>query len=155
MRKNSFLYSLKNLLFVSSMLVMAFFVLPGFTSSDQNNDLTIVITNIKKVCGIIQIGIYNKKENFPKIGKEFRKLSVKVEGKEFKYTVKDLPPGNYAIALYHDYNSDGTCNTNLIGVPTESYGFSNNIKPFLSAPSFQDTKFSHLKKSAVYITLFH
>lgn len=155
MRKTSIRYSFKNIAFVFSVMVTTFFVLPGYTSGDQNNDLTIVITNIKKVCGTIQIGIYNKKENFPKIGKEFRKLSVKVEGKEFKYTVKDLPPGNYAIALYHDYNSDGTCNTNLIGVPTESYGFSNNIKPFLSAPSFQDTKFSHLKKSAVYITLFH
>jgi uncharacterized protein (DUF2141 family) len=110
---------------------------------------------LNKSYGIIRIGIYDKKENFPKIGKEFKKLAIKVEGKEFKYTVRDLPTGNYAIAIYHDSNSDGTCNANIIGVPTESYGFSNNIKPFLSAPSFQDTKFSHVKSSSIYIHLFH
>lgn len=127
----------------------------GFVNSEKTCDLTIVITNLKKSYGMIRIGIYDKKENFPKIGKEYKKLSVKVDGKDFRYVVKDLPAGNYAVALYHDSNSDGTCNANIIGVPTESYGFSNNIKPFLSAPSFQDTKFSHVKSSSIYIHLFH
>lgn len=127
----------------------------SFVNKEKTCDLTIVITNLKKSYGIIRIGIYDKKENFPKIGKEYKKLSVKVSSKEFNYTIKDLPAGNYAVALYHDANSDGTCNANLIGVPTESYGFSNNIKPFLSAPSFQDTKFNHAKSSSIYIHLFH
>jgi uncharacterized protein (DUF2141 family) len=139
----------------SVILGFVFLTLASFNTSETKCDLTIVITNINKACGLVQIGIYNKKENFPKIGKEYRTASVKVVGKEFKTTIKDLPVGNYAIALYHDRNSDGTCNANLIGVPTESYGFSNNIKPFLSAPSFQDTKFSHAKNGSIYITLFH
>lgn len=142
-------------LFCTSICFSFLMLLSSVTVSEKSTDLTIIITNLRKTCGIIRIGIYDKKEHFPKVGKEFKKLAIKVEGKDFKYTVKNLPVGNYAVALYHDENSDGECNTNLIGIPTESYGFSNNIKPFLSAPSFQDTKFSLFKANSLYIKLFH
>lgn len=141
-------------LFSISLIVISSLIL-GFDSPEGKSDLTLFITNIKKVHGIIRIGVYNKKENFPVIGKEFKRFSFKVEEKNFKCVMKDLPVGNYAIALYHDENSDGTCNANCIGIPTESYGFSNNIKPFLSAPSFHDTKFSHSTGRSIYINLFH
>ncbi len=118
-------------------------------------NLTIHIPNIVNIKGRIQIGLYDDKDNFPKIGKEYKRFSAKVESKEFKYIVSDIPVGDYAIALYHDVNSDGICNSNFIGVPTESYGFSNNIKPFLSAPSFNATKFTVSKDRSITIKLFH
>jgi uncharacterized protein (DUF2141 family) len=104
--------------------------------------LTLHITNIQDVSGRLQVGIYNNKSDFPKEGKEFKRVYIKVDGKEVKFTVQDMPPGDYAIAIYHDANTDGQCNSNFLGVPTECYGFSNNVKPFLSAPSFNATKFS-------------
>jgi uncharacterized protein (DUF2141 family) len=36
----------------------------------------------------------------------------------------DLPPGRYAIKLYHDANGNGELDTNMMGLPTEAYGFS-------------------------------
>jgi uncharacterized protein (DUF2141 family) len=133
----------------------AVFTLTSVVSSDQKVDLTVVITNINIAKGKIQIGLYNKKDTYPIPGREYKVIYVKVDQKEFKHTIKDLPAGEYAIALYHDKNSDGECNKNLIGVPTESYGFSNNVKPFLSAPSFGETKFKLYKNSSIYIKLFH
>ena len=128
-----------------------------FTSFNETKtgEINIVIPNLNKVKGKIQIGLYNTKENFPKIGKEYKTFSIKVEAATFKYTIKNLPLGEYAIALYHDENSDGVCNSNFFGVPTEPYGFSNNIKPFLSAPSFNETKFSLAKDRVLSIKLFH
>jgi uncharacterized protein (DUF2141 family) len=76
-----------------------------------------------------------------------------VDANEVKYTVQDMPPGDYAIAIYHDANTDGQCNSNFLGVPTECYGFSNNVKPFLSAPSFNATKFSLTKDRLLTIKL--
>ena len=161
--KSSLYNPIQNLTMLSSLFRILWlpFVFCGpfilFTSFNETKigEINIVIPNLKVMKGKIQIGLYNTKESFPKIGKEYKTFRVKVEDATFNYTIKNLPPGEYAIALYHDENSDGVCNSNFFGVPTESYGFSNNIKPFLSAPSFQETKFSLVKARVLSIRLFH
>ena len=47
-----------------------------------------------------------------------------------------LPAGRYAIAVLHDENSNHKLDRNMIGWPKEGFGFSNNPKVNLSAPSF-------------------
>lgn len=47
-----------------------------------------------------------------------------------------LPAGRYAIAVIHDENSNHKLDRNMIGWPKEGFGFSNNPKVNLSAPSF-------------------
>lgn len=47
-----------------------------------------------------------------------------------------LPAGRYAIAVLHDENSNHKLDRNLFGWPKEGFGFSNNPKVGLSAPSF-------------------
>ncbi|WP_394347742.1 DUF2141 domain-containing protein [Mangrovivirga cuniculi] len=59
-----------------------------------------------------------------------------------KETVKfSLPPGEYAVATYHDIDKNGKMNKNIIGIPKEPYGFSNNFTLKISAPKFKDCKF--------------
>ena len=54
-----------------------------------------------------------------------------------KTTVElQLPPGRYAFAALHDENSNHKLDRNFIGKPKEGFGFSNNPKVGLSAPSF-------------------
>jgi uncharacterized protein (DUF2141 family) len=54
-----------------------------------------------------------------------------------KTTVElQLPAGRYAIAALHDENSNHKLDRNMIGWPKEGFGFSNNPKVGLSAPSF-------------------
>jgi uncharacterized protein (DUF2141 family) len=47
-----------------------------------------------------------------------------------------LPTGRYAIAVLHDENSNHKLDRNIVGWPKEGFGFSNNPKVNLSAPSF-------------------
>ena len=49
----------------------------------------------------------------------------------------DLPDGRYAIAVYHDEDGSGEMNKNMLTLPTEPYGFSNDIGRF-SPPVFAD-----------------
>jgi len=55
----------------------------------------------------------------------------------------DIPPGTYALAVIHDENMDGKLGTNLLGVPTEGYGFSSGATASMSAPSFEAARFSY------------
>ncbi|MCW8164334.1 DUF2141 domain-containing protein [Verminephrobacter aporrectodeae subsp. tuberculatae] len=47
-----------------------------------------------------------------------------------------LAPGHYALRVFADENGNGKLDTNLIGLPTERYGFSNDAKGKFGAPDF-------------------
>lgn len=47
-----------------------------------------------------------------------------------------VPAGRYAIVALHDENSNHKLDRNMFGIPKEGFGFSNNPKVVLSAPSF-------------------
>ena len=123
-------------------------------SKKQNVNLTVKVVGFKNIIGKIQIGLYNNEASFPKINKQYRTAILKVNSLVTKYTFS-IPVGYYAVALFHDSNADGKCNTNFLGIPTEGYGFSNNIKPLLSAPSYNETKINVQKDMEIEIRLIH
>lgn len=47
-----------------------------------------------------------------------------------------LAPGRYAVRVFADENGNGKLDTNLFGMPTERYGFSNDAKGNRGAPEF-------------------
>lgn len=49
--------------------------------------------------------------------------------------------GAYAIAVYHDENGDRNFGRNLVGLPTEGYGFSNDASTTLGLPSLASARF--------------
>ncbi len=115
--------------------------------------LTIKISNIEKIQGEIKVGIFNTDTHFLKEGKALKTYSVKVDKNTASFTISDLPKGEYAVSMYHDVNSDNKMNTNLIGIPKEPYGFSNNVKPIMSAPKFNDCKFNFEENTTLNIKL--
>ncbi len=50
--------------------------------------------------------------------------------------------GTYAIAIYHDANGDEDFNRNLVGRPTEGFGFSNDAPALAALPAFRDVRFT-------------
>jgi uncharacterized protein (DUF2141 family) len=52
-----------------------------------------------------------------------------------------LPPGRYALALYHDENADHDFNRVLF-LPKEGFGFSNDASTTAGLPRFKDVVFT-------------
>jgi uncharacterized protein (DUF2141 family) len=50
-------------------------------------------------------------------------------------------PGTYAVAVFHDENSNGKLDLKFTGVPREGVGASNNAKGHMGPPSFKDAAF--------------
>jgi uncharacterized protein (DUF2141 family) len=44
---------------------------------------------------------------------------------------------------YNDENMNGKLDTNWLGIPEEGYGFSNDVKALLDAPSFSAASFQY------------
>jgi uncharacterized protein (DUF2141 family) len=58
---------------------------------------------------------------------------------------EDLTPGTYGISAFHDRNDNQKLDTNLIGVPVEDYGASNNARGVFGPPKFDDARFEYEK----------
>ena len=134
--------------YITSLLIL--FTLLNPTEPPQ---LTIKISNIQSMKGEIKVGIFSTEAAFLKEGKALKNYSIKAEKTSLSFTVADLPKGEYAISMYHDENSDQKMNTNFIGIPKEPYGFSNNVKPKMSAPKFKECKFNFQENTTLNIKL--
>lgn len=49
-----------------------------------------------------------------------------------------LAPGVYAVTVFHDENDNHRFDKNWIGIPRETWGVSNNVRPRLRAPTFDE-----------------
>lgn len=117
--------------------------------------LTVEVRDIRVHQGRIQVGIYADPAAFPAAGREYRIERAQVTGAAARCTVQGLPPGTYAVALFHDVNSDGVCNLSRLGIPLEPYGFANNVRPVFSAPGFADAQVLLRQDTQISVTLRH
>ena len=133
-------------------LLLCFLLLSSVVSS-QNPQLVIKVQNIEVLEGNIRIGIFNTSEKFLKQGSTYKNYLIAVNNTTESIIIDDLPKGEYAIMMYHDKNNDGKLNQNIVGVPKEPFGFSNNVKPKFAKPSFEECKFSLSTNRVIYVKL--
>ena len=122
-------------------------------SGVKTHKLSIHISGISKIKGSLFIAIFRPTDDFPVFGKQFKGIVKEVEGKSQNYTFDVLPEGEYAVAIYQDANRNKILDKNLLGIPTEIYGFSNNARRTFSAPSFQEAKIILNKDMKIAIQL--
>jgi uncharacterized protein (DUF2141 family) len=56
-------------------------------------------------------------------------------------TFTDVAAGTYAVTVLHDLNSNNALEKNMLGIPKEPLGFSNNATAKFRAPRFDEAKF--------------
>ena len=64
---------------------------------------------------------------------------VKTGSATYKF---ELPEGTYTIGIFVDTNYNNKMDRNLLGVPKEQFGFSNDAKGNFGPPSFEDASFT-------------
>ncbi|WP_247236897.1 DUF2141 domain-containing protein [Telluribacter sp. SYSU D00476] len=102
--------------------------------------LTVEITNVKRSGGKLRLAVFRPTDKFGS-GKPYLYKIVSIEKPEVQRVDFELAPGQYAVAVYHDVNSNDKLDKNLVGYPSEPFGFSNNYRPVVSAPKFKDCSF--------------
>ena len=65
----------------------------------------------------------------------------------------DLPEGTYAVALYHDSNSNAKLDKNFLGIPKEKVAFSHAKMRTFGPPDFKDCAFKLKEDTRLKITL--
>ncbi|MEP6360832.1 MAG: DUF2141 domain-containing protein, partial [Balneola sp.] len=88
------------------------------------SEFRLYIEGINELKGEIRIAMFDSKEKYTK--DPIHAIVLPVDSTTIIWTQEMLPFGEYAIAVYHDKNENGKIDTNLLGIPKEDYGFSNN-----------------------------
>lgn len=87
--------------------------------------------------GKIYFAIFDKASQFPK-GTPVKTGNIFVSGEREISTTLDLPAGEYAVSTFLDENNNGKLDQNIVGIPKERFGFSNNPRILTGAPSYRD-----------------
>ena len=112
-----------------------------FFSKLNAGQIFIIVKNIEEKVGSIHFALYDDPYFFPE--NDGKKIGFKKDAKEVfeqGVLIKDLKESHYAIAIYHDKNSNDQFDT-FFAIPQEKYGFSNNAPVFLGPPSFEEASF--------------
>jgi uncharacterized protein (DUF2141 family) len=103
--------------------------------------VNVIVTDLPSTKATLKLYFYNVKENFLKRGSYTMLKYVKPAGNNQISLPVDLPNGEWAVALTQDMNDNDLVDKNFLGIPTEPYAFSNNVRPTLAAPAFDECKF--------------
>ena len=96
------------------------------------------VTNISAWQGFIMVALYDE-ANWGQTATV--RARVPVTGDAVAFNLAAPAPGRYAIRMFHDVDSDGAMDANVIGLPTEPIGFSNNAPLQFGPPSFAAAAF--------------
>ncbi len=101
--------------------------------------LSVHVNGFRNQKGIIGCAVFNSSNGWPENdGKAYTRAALPIKGKRATINFPHVPPGRYAIAVLHDENANHRLDRNIFRIPKEGFGFANNSKIGLSAPSWAD-----------------
>jgi len=132
---------------VALFAVLVFANLPAvaFAQSSSCPGIHVKVLNIRNSTGTVDCALFDSPEGFPveALLSAMNVMVIKIRKTEARCDFEDIPPGTYALAVFHDENMNGKLDTNWLGIPKEGYAFSNDVKALLAAPSFSDASFQY------------
>jgi uncharacterized protein (DUF2141 family) len=127
--------------------------IPTITLASGASTLTVRVERVKTASGPVICDLFNAGDGFPGpspiIGG-----TVRMQASDEPVCVwQRLPAGDYAVSVIQDENANGELDSNVLGVPLEGYGASNNVLPPTSAPLWSDSRFSVDGTAPVTLTI--
>ncbi|MFC3123172.1 DUF2141 domain-containing protein [Agaribacter flavus] len=98
------------------------------------------IDGIKDNKGKLYIQLFKGEEDYHN-GKARAATIVTADSHSKTVTFNNIDAGEYALRFFHDENDNGQLDTNLFGLPSEGYGFSNDAKPNFGPVQYDEIKF--------------
>ena len=123
---------------------------PAVAAVDGGSSVTVRVLGLRSNAGTVRVVIHDHAEGFP--GDDpLQRAQASIENGSAVVRFTGLPDGTYAVSMFHDENDNGELDETWIGKPTEGVGSSNNPKPKMRAPSFEEASFTLEGKRTVSI----
>lgn len=113
--------------------------LPAVAADGAN--LRVVASNVTAATGKLVIWVYERDDEWLReSGARTQKVVPVADNRRGDTVTVDLllPPGRYALLVFHDEDGNGELARNFLGLPREPTGLSNNVRPRFGPPRFKD-----------------
>ena len=125
-------------------LACAAWLLAQSPRSQEENVIQVDIDGLHSDSGQVLCALFSSAADFPKKPeKAVAHSKSDISDKHATCEFQSVPPGTYAVAVFHDENSNGKLDTNFMGIPREGVGASNNAKGRFGPPKFPAAAFLH------------
>jgi uncharacterized protein (DUF2141 family) len=107
-------------------------------------NLTVRVTGARNAKGKIRVAVFRNGKGFPNDASQAvhtQAADVVPQTSSAQVVFAGLPEGVYAVSVFHDENMNEKLDKNLMGMPKEGYGASNNPKKKMGPPNFDEAKF--------------
>jgi uncharacterized protein (DUF2141 family) len=104
-------------------------------------EVVVRISGLSEPVGQVGCSLFSGASGFPMDSTSARNLWLPADAKGVSCRFNDVPEGTYAVSIGHDLNGNRRVDTNFIGLPMEQWGVSNNARPSLRAPRFDEASF--------------
>jgi len=121
------------------------------TQMGWSQTMEVVIKNVDASVGNIAAALFSNETDFLK--NRFAAKKVKANKGEVRLVFENIPAGIYALSVYHDANTNGELDKNMIGIPKEGFGFSNDAMGMFGPPDFKDASFDWKGGQTISLTL--
>lgn len=133
-------------------LPIAVLIAGACAAQAQAADLTVTLHGVRAQTGVLKLALVDSQAGWDGQAAPVRADGAPPQGDTATFVFKDLPAGTYAVMVTHDENGNGKLDTNLVGMPVEGYGFSNNPR-VMRKPTWEEARFGVAADQAVDITL--
>jgi len=132
-------------------LFLFLFLLPVFALGQ--NEISIDVHEVPASKGKISVAVYNSEEGFLKFDRVFKCDSIAAQKGITQLSIKNLPEGEYALAIFYDENGNNKLDTNWLGIPKEKVAFSNAKMKTFGPPKFKECSFQLSSNTKINVSL--
>ena len=100
--------------------------------------------------GQIMVLLFDAERSWNAKAGAVREIKRRVSAAATEIVVEGLAAGHYGAMVFQDLNLDGRMNFNLVGMPLEPYGFSNNSRGLFGPPAWRRAAFRFGGRDAVH-----
>lgn len=96
--------------------------------AQDSGSLVVTVTGLHSAKGQLIACLWRDKDGFPSCekSKTAMRRTIRVSGPSMEISFPGVAPGQYAVTVLHDEDGNGRMKHNLIGMPAEGVGVSNN-----------------------------
>lgn len=123
------------------MFLRAAVLMGAAATSAQAGPIAVDVTGGIEGTGQVLATLFRGEENWMKSPTAERTATIGASGSAH-VDFGDHPPGDYGISIVYDEDMDGELDLNLIGIPSEAFGFSNNASALIGVPGWEKVRFT-------------
>ena len=128
----------------AAVLLVVRSVIAEAQAPSASNGIRVDVRGLRNGRGGVDCYLFDSADGFPgELGKAVKRVVAPIAGTGATCRFDAAPPGAYAVAVVHDEKGTGKLERNVVGIPTNGVGVSNDAPGYFGPPSFAAARFTY------------